>query len=217
MLRWLLLILLLCNALLFLWYAQREQTATASSAFSQDQVTRLRLLHELSGGEVVRPLQLECYQVGVFATENEAGQAAQLLAPIAMAVEQFPAPEEVAGYQLAVEIPSQAQAQRELLDRLAIAGWVPQTRQGRFLLGPFTGNRARAEAAVEQRALKEGLGLNSELQPVMQPGTGVLLEVEVSAGTEIGLAPSQLLLRGWPGIKIEKKLCSGLAQSQSDQ
>lgn len=106
----------------FLWYAQREQTATASSAFSQDQVTRLRLLHELSGGEVVRPLQLECYQVGVFATENEAGQAAQLLAPIAMAVAQFSAPEEVAGYQLAVEIPSQAQAQRELLDRLAIAG-----------------------------------------------------------------------------------------------
>lgn len=217
MLRWLLLILLLCNALLFLWYAQREQVLPADSGSSHEQVTGLRLLHELPAGEVARPLQTECYQLGVFATEREAEQAAGRLAPVALAVAQFPAPEAVAGYQLAVGIPSQAQAQRELLDQLALAGWVPQTRQGQFLLGPFMGENARVDASVEQRALREGLGLGSELKPVMQPGIGILLEVEVPAGAEIGQASRQLLLRGWPGIKIEKKLCSGLAQPQSDQ
>lgn len=217
MLRWLLLVLLLCNALLFLWYAQREQAISADSSSRQEQVAGLRLLHELAAGESARPLQTECYQLGVFATPNEAEQAAGRLAPVVIDVAQTPAPDEVAGYQLAVEIPSEAGAQRELLDRLALAGWVPQTRQGRFLLGPFMGERARADAVVEQRALSEGLGLNSELQPIMQPGTGVLLEIEVPAGTEIGQASRQLLLRGWPGIKIEKKSCSGLAQPQSDQ
>jgi len=217
MLRWLLLLLLLCNALLFLWYARKQQAAVGRTAEPDMQVNQLRLLHELSAGETVRPLQSDCYQLGVFASEREARQAAARLEGLVLASERLPAPPDVAGYELAIEIPSDVQGQRELLDTLALAGWVPQMRQGRFILGPFTGERAKADALLDQGALNEGLGLASELRSILQPATGVLLEVEVSAGAEIGPALRQLLLRGWPGLKIEKKLCSGLAQPQSDQ
>jgi len=217
MLRWLLLLLLLCNALLFLWYAQKQQVATGGTADADLHVNQLRFLHELSAGESVRPLQGDCYQLGVFASDREAEQAVSRLSKVVFDARQLPAPPEVVGYELAIEIPSDAQAQRELLDTLALAGWVPQTRQGQFILGPFTGEQAQADATLEQEALREGLGLASEVRSIRQPATGVLLEVEVPAGTEIGPALRQLLLRGWPGLKIEKKLCSGLAQPQSDQ
>lgn len=217
MLRWLLLLLLLCNALLFLWYAQRQASAPAESPSGDHRVTTLRLLHELPAGSRAGMGQRECYQLGVFASEREAEQAVRRLEGIASAVERLPAPAEVNGYQLVIEMPAGADERRELLDMLALAGWVPQTRSGRFLLGPFRGESARRDAEAEQRALQEGLGVASRLQPVRQAGSGILLQIEVPAGGRMDGPSRQLLLRGWPGIKIEKKSCSGVAQPQLDQ
>ncbi|MDY6890036.1 MAG: hypothetical protein SVU24_00355 [Pseudomonadota bacterium] len=217
MLRWLLLILLLCNALLFLWYAQRERVPPAEEEIGRGEVTRLRLLQELPPGGAAAAPPIECYQLGPFATAGEAEEAAQRLPPEANVTLRRPGAEAAIGYQLVIGIPAEAAARRELLDRLALAGWIPQTRRGHFLLGPFLGGHARREAELEQRALTEGLGIDSELQPILQPATGVLLEIELPAGAEIDHSSRQLLLRGWPGIKIEKKPCSGLARPQPDQ
>lgn len=216
MLRWLLLILLLCNALLFLWYAQR-QPGPDEVIQTNSEVASVRLLHELSGTEVGSLSRSECYQLGVFASAQEATQAGSRLDVVALTVVQRKAPETLAGYQLVIDMPSDGAAQLELLDKLALAGWVPQTQQGRFLLGPFAGERANSNAKVEQRALNEALGLVSELEPIMAESTAVVLDIEVPAGTEIGQASRQLLLNGWPGIKIEKKSCAGLARPQSYQ
>jgi len=214
MLRWLLLLLLLCNALLFLWYAQRQAIPPAESPGADARVTKLRLLHELPAGKRIDSGQRECYQLGIFSSEREAEQAIQRLKGMVSSVEWLSAPAEVTGYQLAVEMPADAGERRALLDSLALAGWVPQTRNGQFLLGPFRGERARRDAEIEQGALKEGLGVESRLQPVRQAGAGILLQIEVSAGARMDASSRQLLLRGWPGIKIEKKLCSGVAQPQ---
>ena len=213
MLRWLLLLLLLCNALLFFWYAQR-QAAPRETAVEAAGVTTLRMLHELPAGAAS---QRSCYQLGVFASTREAEQAIRLLEGVVTAVKQLPAPAEVSGYQLALDVPASAEARRELLDMLALAGWVPQTREGQFLLGPFRGKAARREAEIERDALREGLGLETQLQLVKQSGNGILLQIEVPPGGRMDGASRQLLLRGWPGIKIEKKSCSGVAEPQSDQ
>jgi len=217
MLRWLLLLLLLCNALLFLWYAQRQAIPPAESPAADTRVTKLRLLHELPAGKRVDSGPRECYQLGVFSSEREVEQAIRHLEGMVSSVKRLPAPAEVSGYQLVIEMPADAGERRALLDSLALAGWVPQTRNGQFLLGPFRGERARRDAEIEQGALKEGLGVESRLQPVRQTGAGILLQIEVSTGARMDASSRQLLLRGWPGIKIEKKLCSGVAQPQSDQ
>lgn len=217
MLRWLLLLLLLCNALLFLWYAQRQQLQPDRVAERQEEVTRLRLLHELTAGERAQPLQIECYRLGVFANRAEARQASRQLESIVLNVGLRDAPDLILGYHLAVQQPSERQAQRELLDLLALAGWVPETRAGQFLLGPFTGEQAQSDALRERDTLNTALGLVSSLTPIVRPDAGALLEIEVPHGSEIDAATGQLLMRSWPGIKIEKKVCSGLAPPQSDQ
>lgn len=213
MLRWLLLLLLLCNALLFLWFAQR-QVVPVTSSDGDAAVTTLRMLHELPASGTG---QRSCYQLGVFASSREAEQAIRRLEGVVSAAKQLPAPAEVSGYQLAIEVPADAEARRELLDMLALAGWVPQTRDGQFLLGPFRGEAARRKAEIERKALMDGLGLATQLQPVRQFGRGVLLQIEVLPGARMDGASRQLLLRGWPGIKIEKKSCSGVAEPQLDQ
>jgi hypothetical protein len=217
MLRWLLLLLLLCNALLFLWYAQRQQVQPDRGAEPQEDIMRLRLLHELTAGERAQPLQTDCYRLGVFASLAEAQQASRQLESTVLSVRLTDAPDQIVGYHLAVQQPSESQAQRELLDLLALAGWVPETRAGQFLLGPFTGEQARLEALLEQDALNTALGLVSSLTPIVQPVKGALIEIEMPYGTEMSEASRRLLMRRWPGIKIEKKVCSGLAQPHSDQ
>ncbi|GAA0790007.1 SPOR domain-containing protein [Marinobacterium sediminicola] len=215
MMRWLALLLLLLNALLLLWYAQQQ--AAESPPPQSEQISRLRLLHELGGAETLLPRAQVCYQFGEFSSRAEVETAAGRLRGLGFEADISKAPPGVIGYRLRLPRPAEPGAQLELLDRLALAGWVPQTFGGDFVLGPFMGEVARQQAEAEQKAIRSVLKLDLAMEPIHDetPLFRILASIAEGSIQESGLG--QMMKAGWPGIKIEKKLCEGVAYPQSDQ
>ncbi|MBV0934003.1 hypothetical protein [Marinobacterium weihaiense] len=216
MTRWLALLLLLSNALLLLWYSQQYESGATERPASTE-ISRLRLLHELGGGEQLQLRSQVCYALGRFASASEAEDAQAWLQERGIDSQREILPAVVIGYRLRLARPADAQAQLALLDRLALAGWVPQTDGGYFVLGPFMGTDAYQQAQREQRAISDVLQLTLALEPIRASGASHELRLQAPEGV---LQPQGLASRmasRWPGIKIEKKSCKGVAQSQSDQ
>lgn len=215
MLRWLALLLLLLNALVLLWYAQQQ--AVESPAAATEQISRLRLLHELGGGAVLQPRKLQCYRIGDFGSQREVEAAVARLRVQGFDTSIESAPSAILGYRLRLSRPSDAEAQLELLDRLALAGWVPQTQEGDFVLGPFMGQDARHQAESEREAIKSILKLELRQEPIYDdtPVLRILAGIPEGRIDEVRLA--RMMASGWPGIKIQKKSCEGVASPQSDQ
>ncbi|MBP0050029.1 hypothetical protein H9C73_14970 [Marinobacterium sp. AK62] len=215
MLRWLALLLVLANALLLFWFGQQQQQDAQVKV--PDELTRLRLLHELGPDKALEARSLQCYRLGSFMTEAEIARAGERLEARGFEVNTIPATPSVIGYRLRVPVPPDADARIRLLDELALAGWVPQTRDGYFILGPFVGEQAEAEARTEQQALVSVLGMEVKRVPMEDPNPGLDLIAAMPEGEDFVPLLQQMMRAGWPGIKIEKKSCEGLAQPQSDQ
>ncbi len=213
--RWLALLLLLMNALLLFWYAQQQ--AVESPDVSTEQISRLRLLHELGGGEVLSPRERVCYQLGDFVSRMEADVASIRLQERGFDTQIVTAPPFVLGYRLRLPRPAEPGAQLALLDRLALAGWVPQTQGGDFVLGPFMGAEALQRARAERTAIHAVLALELELDPILDDAPGFRIQASSAEGQMDETRLARMMVVGWPGIKIEKKLCEGVAQPQSDQ
>ncbi|PSL14355.1 hypothetical protein CLV44_10884 [Marinobacterium halophilum] len=215
MLRWLALLLLLMNALVLLWYAQQQEGERVT--VSTEEISRLHLLHELGGGESLQPRASECHRIGLFASPQEALRAAERLQERGFDAEVHPAPAAVIGYRLVLPRPADAAAELSLLDQLALAGWVPQTESGHFVLGPFLGEQARQEADIEQAAIASVLELTAQRQPIRDSVPLQQIFTRVPEAQNVEQRLQQILAGGWPGIKIEKKLCEGVAHPQQDQ
>ncbi|GAA0699380.1 hypothetical protein GCM10009104_30180 [Marinobacterium maritimum] len=215
MMRWVALLLLLLNALMLLWYAQQQSAETPEMV--SEQISRLRLLHELGGGETLQPRAQECYQLGAFGSRAEVATAVERLQERGFDTEVEPAAPAVLGYRLRLPRPAEPAAQLELLDRLALAGWVPQTRDGDFVLGPFMGEDALRQARAEREAIHAVLKLELQQEPILDDTPGFQILAAIAEGHMDEARLAQLMAAGWPGIKIEKKLCEGVAQPQSDQ
>lgn len=215
MLRWIALLLLLGNALLLLWYGQRHQVEPVRPI--DPELTRLLLLSELEGGRRLQPRERQCYRVGSFMVVSEVARAQGRLEREGFVVERIRAPSRVLGYQLRLSIPDAGTARVQLLDELALAGWVPQIDQGEFVLGPFVGPDAGRRVEVERRALEQVLKLGIRQVEIPDPNPGIDLVVSLAPGQSLGVGLRQNLISGWPGIKIEKKVCEGVALPQSDQ
>ncbi|WP_139327227.1 hypothetical protein [Marinobacterium stanieri] len=209
MLRWLALLLLLGNALLLFWYGQQRQLAEPAPEAT---LKNLHLLHELDRSAQLQPRELQCYRLGVFMSESELQRARGLLADKGFVIERQDAQSAVIGYHLRVSVPADAEARIQLLDELALAGWVPQTDAGDFVLGPFVGDEAQQAARTERQALMAVLDVDVRQVPIPDPDPGHDLLVSIPAGDELDDVLRQLLLSGWPGIKIEKKSCEGVAR-----
>lgn len=215
MLRWLALLLLLLDALVLLWYAQQRPPAQPTPA--SEQISRLRLLHELGGGETLPLRARECFLIGPFASSTEAETAQRWLLQRGFDSVAEPAPPALLGYHLRLPRPAEPEARLALLDRLALAGWVPQTRDGDFVLGPFLGEQARQQARAEQQAIAEVLSLPLQLEPLHDTTPRLQLRVTAAEGADNAGRLQALAGAGWPGIKIEKKSCEGVAHPESDQ
>lgn len=212
MLRWLALLLLLSNALLLLWYAQQREEKVAMPAINE--IKRLRLLHELGGGEVLRPRKQVCYAAGDFVSRNEAIDAQAWLQARGVDSELRSVPAAVIGYRLRLQRPADSDAQLALLDQLALAGWVPQTEAGHFVLGPFLGDRALQQAQTEQEAIGEVLKLKLDVEPIRESRTLKQLWISMPEGAFDPSLVRSSMAAGWPGMEIEKKSCERVAHPQ---
>lgn len=213
MLRWGVLFLLLANALLLFWYAQQSQPVNPETEMAVG--PGLVLLSELNGTS--RSLQRRdrgCVVYSPLDNANEARRLAKRLEGDGITTRISTLPDEVAGYQLRLPLPADSSARVEMLDMLAKLGWLPQMVGGRLVLGTY-----RSEAEVDAARDRFPSVLRPRLQVVrkMQASDRYQVEVVYLIGYEIPKEINRVVRNSWPGIKIEKNVCEGVATPHNDQ
>ncbi len=221
MLRWLFLLLLLVNALVLLWAALMQREAREPVPEVVEQGVSVRLLSEVDAGQL-RELSQSQLQAQSAAAQSlcvsyvglparaDAEQVAQLmqrygLLPI---IEQ----EEIRlaeAFELTLNVPQDPQERITLIERLQAVDVVPESspRGTQLRLGRY-GSEAEAEVA----ALRfRNTGLAPELRVLGR--TQVLFAVLLPVDSDRNLFNkiNRVLEKSHPGIKIEKKLCKGVA------
>ncbi|WP_027855577.1 hypothetical protein [Marinobacterium litorale] len=201
MMRWLFLMLLLANALLFLWYAQ-QQVEPAPEHTSEH--SEIRLLKELPVDAVLPARERICLSYQPLADRYDAERLATLLKDEPVSAEVAPLPPAVIGYRLTLPLPATADARIQLLDRLAEGGWVPETRGGALSFGTFNDREALERVRGE---LPRPLQVQTRVQPVeAQDGTWEV-RVKHLSGYKISSEIKQVIENGWPEIKVKKNAC----------
>lgn len=210
-LRWLFLLLLLANALLFFWYAQRQAVERPRSSAS---VGDLRLLSELSGDEVLPARERVCLTYGPLSSRTEAQRLIELLRNEPVTAEAAGLPPAIIGYRLILPLPADTAARIRLLDDLARQGWVPESRGGQLSFGTFSDPRVLQQT---RGTLPQTIRSRTEVVPVRAANGVWQVYVKHLSGYEISNEINQLVQSSWPGIKIEKNPCEGVATPRSDQ
>ncbi len=212
--RWFFLLLLLANALLFFWYAQRQAAAPAAAENKDVAVGELRLLAELPAQERLPARERVCFSYAPLNSRSEAQRLVGMLESEPVTAEPEPLPAEVTGWRLVLPLPADSARRIALLDELAQEGWVPESRGSNLSLGSFD-DRAALEDL--RRQLPAAIAARTEV--LEQTSSRGRWEVRIKhlAGYEISSEIKQLVARSWPGIKVEKNGCEGVASPGGDQ
>lgn len=213
MLRWIFLLVLLANALLFFWYAQKYHFAQSVSQ-PDFKPSVLRLPSELRTGETLTPRPRECATFAPLASEYEASRLVELLQErgFAAAYESMPPVED--GVRLEYPLPADAEARIAVLDDLARAGWVPESRDGALVLGSYP-NQEAAQAMLA--LLPQQVAKKTRVKSVLRASGDFKVSTSYLIGYEISSEIKQLITDSWLGIKFEKNLCEGVASPRVDQ
>lgn len=213
MLRWTFLLLLLANALLFFWFAQ-QHVAPAPVEMRSPGVARLKLLSELGPGEVLPARQRVCLVYAPLSSQAEAQSLVQLLDREQVSAEAVALPPQAEGYRLSLSLPADSDRRVKMLDELAAAGWVPESHGSEMLFGHYA-SRETAQAAHD--SLPDELKAHVSLAPEFGSETRYEVHVSHLVGYEISSEINGLIESSWPGVKIEKKPCEGVASPRGDQ
>jgi hypothetical protein len=213
MLRWLVLLVLLGNALLFLWYAQ-EYRFTDTLRQSDIRPAAIRLPDELGEGESLLMRPREC---GYFQPLETGYEAERLLAQLEeygvdLAYEKIPPI--ALGWRVELPLPADADRRVALLDQLASLGWVPESRDGALVMGVYPD-----DAAVNELYLQFPDDLRNKLRKKTNYIQSDAFRVAVSylQGFEFDQELIKSVATQWPGAQFEKKPCEGVATLKSDQ
>lgn len=207
MLRWIFLLIVLANALLFFWYAQTYHFSRAETP-KDFKPSVLRLPSELNPGEVLESRERECAVYSPLASEYEASRLASVLEQQGYAVDFGLMPEVADGVRLEIPLPADAQSRIRLLDDLARVGWVPESRDGVLVLGNYADEAALAKV---RSSLPDNISKRARGREVMRQSGDFEVRTSYLAGYEIGSEIKQLISQSWPGVKFEKNPCEGVA------
>lgn len=213
MLRWIFLLLLLGNALLFFWYAQSYRFADDGSR-ADFKPTLLRTPEELGAGEALEPRPRVCGYYQPLAGEFEASQLVDLLERYGIQANMAQMPPIAKGVRLELPLPADANARIAVLDDLARAGWVPESRDGALVLGEYASEEA---LKTTLSSLPENIASRIRTKQVIEPSREYRVDLSYLEGYEISSEINQLITGSWPGIKFEKNACIGVASLGSDQ
>lgn len=213
MLRWVFLLILLVNSLLFFWYAQKYHF-TESKSQPDFKPKVLRLPSELQPGETLVARPRECGLFMPLASEFEASRLADLLIERGFAAEFKPMPPVEDGVRVEYPLPADAEARIQVLDDLARAGWVPESRDGALVLGSYP------NVSVAQQMLGDLPKVvvdKARVKPVLRASGDFEVHTSYLIGYEISSEIKQLISDSWPGVKFEKNLCERVASPRVDQ
>lgn len=213
MLRWVFLLILLANSLLFFWYAQKYYF-TESKSQPDFKPRVLRLPSELQPGETLQARPRECAIFLPLASEYEASRLAELLAERGFATEFRAMPPIEDGVRVEYPLPADADARIRVLDDLARAGWVPETRDGALVLGSY---KSESLAKESLSTLPKAVVDKARIKPVMRASGDFEVHTSYLIGYEISNEIKQLISDSWPGVKFEKNLCERVASPRVDQ
>lgn len=208
MLRWIFLLLLLANTLLFFWYAQQHARMPDTGAAPIREGVGLRLLSELSSDEVLPARERVCLDYGPLNSRYEAQRLVSVLSSEPVSAEAKPLPPQVVGWRLVLPLPADAARRIALLDNLAKEGWVPESRGAMLSFGRFEDPAALNRA---RETLPQSLRDSARSEPITAAESAWEVRVKHLSGYEISSEINQLVLASWPGIKIEKNGCEGVA------
>ncbi len=222
MLRWLFLLLLLVNAVVLLWAAlmQRDAVVVAPAPVSQD--LSLRLLSELAPAQLklraqnpdetgeVAVAQALCVSYRGLGSQAEADQVAVLMRRYGLepVIEQERI-RHADGFELLLNVPDAPDERIALIERLQLLGVVPESRpeEAQLLLGRYD-SQLQAEAAAGGF---RNTGLAPELQQQERLEDVFTLVIPVDSDRDLFNKINRVLEQSYSDIKIEKKICKGVA------
>jgi hypothetical protein len=213
MLRWLVLLVLLGNALLFLWYAQ-EYRFTDTLRQSDIRPAAIRLPDELGEGESLLMRPRECGYFQPLETDYEAERLLAQLEEYDVDLAYEKIPPIALGWRVELPLPADADRRVALLDQLASLGWVPESRDGALVMGVYPD-----DAAVNELYLQFPDDLRNKLRKKTNYIQSDAFRVAVSylQGFEFDQELIKSVATQWPGAQFEKKPCEGVATLKSDQ
>jgi len=225
MLRWLFLLLLLANAVVLLWAAMmRPDQPPQPAAAAPDSGRELRLLSEVAS-TALKPRPPEpvaaapaniCLAYEGFADRTAADQATILMRGNGIEprveVETEVQPD---GFELVLSVPASPAERVALIERLDSLGVVPEGRpeEGVLRLGRFD-DESRAEGDLRRFS---DAGLVPQLRSREQLKQRFRLLIPASIDRELFNKINRVLEKTQPEIKIEKKVCEGVASPEIDQ
>jgi len=213
MLRWLLLMILLANSLMFLWYAQ--QYRFSETVRNPDiRPAELRLSSELEGAEPFVARQKQCVRFLPLKTIVEAQQLVTLLDSYQLDASINKEPPRQDGVRLSIPMPADSLSRISLLDELALLGWVPEVRDGSLFLGVYK-NDEEVEDVI--KGLSSPLASKARVAPNVSNEERFSVAFSYLQGFEIDQQLIDLVEESWPGVGIEKKRCLGVATHNTDQ
>jgi hypothetical protein len=213
MLRWLVLLVLLGNALLFLWYAQ-EYRFTDTLRQSDIRPAAIRLPDELGESESLLMRPRECGYFQPLETDYEAERLLAQLEEYDVDLAYEKIPPIALGWRVELPLPADADRRVALLDQLASLGWVPESRDGALVMGVYPD-----DAAVNELYLQFPEDLRNKLRKKTNYIQSDAFRVAVSylQGFEFDQELIKSVATQWPGAQFEKKPCEGVATLKSDQ
>lgn len=125
--------------------------------------------------------------------------------------------QQVVGYRVEMQSPDGDGARIQLLDRLAQASIVPESRMdnGRlvFVLRRFD----RYEDAEAFAGVLRVLDLLPELRPIEEPTYTYFVRYQLGSDHKISSKINVIVKKAYPDLKIEKKRCEGVASLGGDR
>lgn len=213
MLRWLILLVLLANSLLFLWYAQQYRF---SEAIRQPDIrpSKLRLASELGEGQALKLRAKLCVKFYPLTAYDESQRLVDFLRPYQIDASVEKEPPQVIGQGVFVPMPADNLSRVTLLDELALLGWVPEVREGSLFLGVYE-NQLEIDSLLTQ--LSTSLASRIRVKPHLSENELYSVVFSHLQGFEIDQELIDLVAKSWPGVGIEKKRCLGVATHKIDQ
>ncbi|MBY4676883.1 hypothetical protein [Marinobacterium arenosum] len=228
--RWLFLFLMLANAILLFWYAQqsvvpdrgRESAAEGLplALVSEQPPAALRsVVGEGAAVDGERP-ELPCFMIGVIDNTLTAERIVEFFSVRGYRARiNQQSDERVVGYQVGLPAPDGDAARVALLRQLDAAGVVPESRmvQGRlqFVLARYASERQAADF-VAGLAAKLAPDLQPAISPVQQLDWTYLVQIDGPFDQEMSSKINAIVRKAYPELKIEKKLCKGVALPRGD-
>ncbi|RDE18162.1 hypothetical protein DV711_18880 [Motiliproteus coralliicola] len=237
--RWLFLILLLVNGVLYGWFYQ-EQERRRLLADRAEQALRgipeLDLLSEVpstvlrhrdgaeqatkgkqSAGGIKMPAEKSsryCYRFGPFERSDGIALSTANNAPGRLELEPITGTNRQQRYRVIVMAPTDLQQRQQLVDAMLVVGldarWVEDEQQ-KLLVGSY---REALPAEALSKALVEQ-GYDAEVEFGLQQAEQFFLILQSDDDNLISSNWVQMLVKKHPKIKSEKKLCLGVATPQA--